>query len=189
MGCHWEREERNGHGDPEEAVWCILVQGCRNSWSGRRTSSRPCTLGRLDAAPWQVFILRGCSSRSELILLMFSAQSREQPSSLQEAFSPSYPEPAWCRRVRRSPHAGDQQAPLRRASLTPGVRRRRRSCTWSAQPRTKALSPLLKEECKTKETARGRQKTPLSAGVRSFGNLYMKSLSRMAFSGKRKQPL
>lgn len=44
MGCHWEREERNGHGDPEKAVWHISMQGCCSSRSGCRKTAGP--------APW-----------------------------------------------------------------------------------------------------------------------------------------
>lgn len=91
IGCHWERREINTHRDLEEAVWCISVQGCCSSWSGRRAASRPCTLGCLDAGPSQCLSWVAAVSRSELILLMFSAQSGEESSSLQEAFSPSYP--------------------------------------------------------------------------------------------------
>lgn len=175
VGCQWEREERNGHGDPEKAVWRMSMQGCCSSRSSRRTTAGP--------VPWDA--VPQFRIRTHLTNIF----SRWEPSSPQEAFSPSYLEPPCCRRVSRSPRARDQRSLLRRASLTPGVRMRGRSCTWSAQPWTKALSPALKGECKTKETARGRQKTPPPAGVRSFGILYMRFLSHPAFSGKRKQLL
>lgn len=131
---------------------------------------------------WLRFKIRP-SARS--VLLMSSAKSGGEPSSQREAFSPSS-------RLQE----GEEEltywgpaVPVKKSISDSWVRKPGRSCTRSAQPWTKALSPVLKEECKTKETAWGRQKTPPPAAVRSFGILYMRVLSHTAFSKKRKQPL
>lgn len=87
---------------------------------------------------------------------MFSARSRGEPSSLQEAFSPSYPEPPCCRRVRRRRHAGEQQALLRRASLSPAIRKQERSCTQSAQPSDKGSVPCTEGVMQDKGNSSGK---------------------------------
>lgn len=48
---------------------------------------------------------------------------------------------------------------------------------------TKALSPVLREECKTKETAQGKAETPPPAGVRSFGLLFVSLCPSRPFLG------
>lgn len=174
VGFCWKREKRNRSGYPGKP-WCILVQGCCDSWrmEGQPAGSVP--WGPQDAGFWQMFIRSGRSSGSTIVCL-FSAQGGGKSFLHHTQSIPATK--GWRAHVLGT----------RRVVLTPGVRKQGRSCTCSVQPWTKAPTLCCGRNARQRAWLRECRKPP-PADVKSSGLLHMRSLSHSAFSGKRKQPL